>query len=171
MRTVVTNEKLKAKVAVLKRGTTEFVKVPIDSGIALNGYIMKPADFDPSKKYPILFQVYGGPRLADSGRFLGREPSTSGITMLTQQGYLVASVDNRGTRRARPGVAEDASTASSAWSRPKDQAAAAKAMGRWTYVDSTAHRHLGLELRRVHEPQRRSSGTQRCTARRWRWRR
>jgi dipeptidyl-peptidase-4 len=135
VRTVVTNEKLKAKVTALKRGTTEFVKVPIDSGIVLNGYVMKPADFDSSKKYPILFQVYGGPgsqTVVDvwgGAQYLWH-------TMMTQQGYLVASVDNRGTGgRGRAwkkivygqlGVVETA-----------DQAAAAKAVGRWSYVDST----------------------------------
>jgi dipeptidyl-peptidase-4 len=76
--------------------------VPID-GIVLNGYVMKPADFDPAKKYPILFQVYGGPAR--------RRSSIPGVaqhlwhTMLTQQGYIVASVDNRGTgARAKRGA-------------------------------------------------------------------
>ena len=56
------------------RHAIEFVKVPIDSGIVLNGYVMKPADFDPAKKYPILFQVYGGPGSQTVRRFLGRCP-------------------------------------------------------------------------------------------------
>ena len=135
VRTVVANEKLKAKVASLRRGVTEFVKVPIDSGVTLNGYIMKPADFDSSKKYPILFQVYGGPgsqTVLDSwggSQYLWH-------ALLTQQGYLVASVDNRGTgARGRDwrkiiygqlGVVET-----------EDQAAAARTIGRWSYVDST----------------------------------
>lgn len=135
VRTVMTNEKLKAKVAALKRGTTEFVKVPIDSGIVLNGYVMKPADFDPSKKYPILFQVYGGPGSQSVVDVWGGAQYLW-HTLLTQQGYLVASVDNRGTgARGRAwrkviygqlGVVET-----------EDQAAAAKAIGRWSYVDST----------------------------------
>ncbi len=135
VRTVVANEKLKAKVAALRRGPTEFVKVPIDSGITLNAYVMKPTDFDPTKKYPILFQVYGGP---GSQTVLDAWGGSQYLwhTLLTQQGYLVASVDNRGTgARGRAwrkivygqlGVVET-----------EDQAAAAKAMGRWSYVDST----------------------------------
>ena len=135
VRTVVANERLKAKVAALRRGPTEFVKVPIDSGITLNAYVMKPTDFDPTKKYPILFQVYGGP---GSQTVLDAWGGSQYLwhTLLTQQGYLVASVDNRGTgARGRAwrkivygqlGVVET-----------EDQAAAAKAMGRWSYVDST----------------------------------
>jgi dipeptidyl-peptidase-4 len=135
VRTVVTNEKLKAKLAVLKRGSTEFVKVPIDSGIVLNGYVMKPADFDSSKKYPILFQVYGGPgsqTVVDSwqgAQYLWH-------TMLTQQGYLVASVDNRGTG-ARGKAWRDVIYGQLGVVETKDQAAAARTMGRWSYVDST----------------------------------
>jgi dipeptidyl-peptidase-4 len=135
IRTLVANAALKAKVAAVRQGPAEFFQVDAGAGVKLNGYIMKPADFSPDRKYPILFTVYGGP---GSQTVLD---SWGGATylwhlMLTQHGYLVASVDNRGTgMRGRDwrkivyrqlGVVET-----------KDQSAAARAIGRWSYVDST----------------------------------
>jgi dipeptidyl-peptidase-4 len=61
IKTLVDNATLRARVAALRRGPSEFFKVDIGEGIVLNGWIMKPADFDSTRKYPILFHVYGGP--------------------------------------------------------------------------------------------------------------
>ena len=135
LRTLVDNAALKAKVAGLRLGPTEFTQVDIGNGIRLNAYLIKPPGFDPAKRYPVFFTVYGGPgsqTVLDGWggqNFLWHE-------MLAQRGYIVASVDNRGTgARGRAwrkiiygqmGVVET-----------KDQAAAARAIGRLPYVDST----------------------------------
>ncbi|MEP7326802.1 MAG: DPP IV N-terminal domain-containing protein, partial [Gemmatimonadota bacterium] len=60
VRTVVENARLRDRVVALRTGPREFFKVDIGNGIQLNGWIMKPYDFDPSRRYPILFYVYGG---------------------------------------------------------------------------------------------------------------
>jgi dipeptidyl-peptidase-4 len=133
VRVLAGNDSLARRVASLARGTAEFVKVQGADGVELNAWLMKPADFDPSRRYPILFYVYGGPgsqTVADSwggSRYLWH-------LMLTQRGYLVASVDNRGTgARGRDwrkvvhrqlGVVET-----------RDQAAAAATFGRMAFVD------------------------------------
>jgi dipeptidyl-peptidase-4 len=134
VRTVVENARLRGRVAALRTGSQEFFKVDIGNGVQLNGWIMKPYDFDPSRRYPILFFVYGGP---GSQTVLDSWGGSNYLwyLMLTQQGYLVASVDNRGTgARGRDwrkiiygqmGVVET-----------QDQAAAARAISRWPYVDS-----------------------------------
>src|SRR5690606_32053777 len=88
------------KLATVERGETEFFRVTAQDGLELDGFLMKPADFDPNKKYPILFYVYGEPwgqTVADTwggATYLWH-------TYLTQQGYLVASIDNRGTETPR----------------------------------------------------------------------
>ncbi len=73
----------------------EFIKVPTENDIELNAFVMKPLDFDESKQYPLFMFVYGGPesqQVANSwGRYL------AWFQYLTQQGYIVACVDNRGT--------------------------------------------------------------------------
>jgi dipeptidyl-peptidase-4 len=135
VRTVVANETLHRRVERLRRGSVEFTQVDIGEGVKLNAYLMKPADFDPSRKYPILFQVYGGPGSQTVLDAWGGQQYLWHL-MLTQQGYVVASVDNRGTgARGRDwrkivygqlGVIET-----------QDQAAAARVIGRLPYVDST----------------------------------
>jgi dipeptidyl-peptidase-4 len=135
LRTVVDNAPLKAKVASLRLGATEFRQVDIGDGIKLNAWFIKPPNFDTTSHYPVFFAVYGGP---------GSQTVTDGwggsnylwYQMLAQRGYIVASVDNRGTgARGRAwrkiiykqmGVVET-----------HDQAAAARAVGRLPYVDST----------------------------------
>lgn len=135
VRTVVANERLKARVAQLRRGTVEFTSIDIGGGVALSAWVMKPVDFDPSQQYPVLFHVYGGPGSQTVVDSWGG-PQYLWHTLLTQQGYAVVSVDNRGTGArgrewrkiiyGRMGVVE-----------AEDQAAAARVVGRWNWVDST----------------------------------
>ena len=99
-RNIVANSALKAKIDQLQRGPQEFFRVDVGGGISLDGWMMKPPGFDPAKKYPVLFYVYTEP----AGTTVN--DSWSGAQylwylMLTQQGYIVASVDNRGTPAPR----------------------------------------------------------------------
>lgn len=58
--------------------------------------LLKPADFDPLKKYPVLVEVYGGPGAQMTANAWGRSTFLF-HTLLTQQGYLVFRLDNRGS--------------------------------------------------------------------------
>ena len=60
-KTLVSNFGLKDKLKVLKVKPVEFFKVNIGGGVLLDGYCIKPYNFDPTKKYPVLFYVYGEP--------------------------------------------------------------------------------------------------------------
>jgi len=69
-------------------------------GIALNGWMVKPADFDPSKKYPVMVVIYGGPgknTATDSWDASWSGGDNMWHRMLAQKGFIVVSVDNRGT--------------------------------------------------------------------------
>jgi dipeptidyl-peptidase-4 len=96
VRTLSANDKLRERVGKLAQLPVEFSRVDIGGGVKLDGWLMKPAGFDPSKKYPLLFYVYGeqaSQTVTDrwtGNRFLWH-------LMLTQQGYVVACLDNRGT--------------------------------------------------------------------------
>ena len=100
LRTIVDNAEVQTRVDKLKKGTQEFFKIDIGEGVSLDGWMMKPPNFDPNKKYPVLFYVYGEPAgqtVLDSWD----DTNYLWFTMLTQQGYIVASVDNRGTPAPR----------------------------------------------------------------------
>ncbi|RDK82437.1 UNVERIFIED_ORG: dipeptidyl-peptidase-4 [Idiomarina abyssalis] len=100
IRTVVDNKEAQQAVEQVQKQPVEFFRVEARDGLELDGYIMKPTDFDPSKEYPILFYVYGEPW----GQTVANRWGGSLYlwhTMLTQQGYIVASIDNRGTKSPR----------------------------------------------------------------------
>ena len=100
IRTVVDNTDVQKAVENVEKQPVEFFRVEARDGLELDGYIMKPTDFDPNKEYPILFYVYGEPW----GQTVANKWGGSLYlwhTMLTQQGYIVASIDNRGTKSPR----------------------------------------------------------------------
>lgn len=73
---------------------TEILTFTTEDGVELNCWMMKPANFDPDKKYPVLFDIYGGPGsqavLDQWGRLLWNQ-------LIAQKGYIIFSVDPRGT--------------------------------------------------------------------------
>lgn len=74
----------------------EFIEIPTKNGIKLKSYMIKPINFNPDKKYPVLMYVYGGPGSQtvtnswDSFNYWWHQ-------MLAQEGYIIISVDGRGT--------------------------------------------------------------------------
>lgn len=88
------NARLAETMGKMKLSTVEFFDVKAGD-TKLNGWMMKPADFDSKKKYPVLMYVYGGP---------GSQTVTNSMSgnywwhqLMTDKGYIIVSVDNRGT--------------------------------------------------------------------------
>jgi dipeptidyl-peptidase-4 len=134
IRTLVDNERLRASVARLRRPTVEWLSVPNDDGVRMPGVLLKPADFDSTRKHPLLFFVYGGPGNAEvedqwGGYYLWH-------SMLTQKGYLVAIVDNRGTPAPLGRAWRKSIYGQLGVLETRDQAAAARALIRRPYVDA-----------------------------------
>jgi len=63
-------------------------------GEELDGYIIKPANFDPEKPHPLILMVYGGP---SSQGVYNQFETNAWVQYLTQQGYIIANVNNRGS--------------------------------------------------------------------------
>lgn len=95
IKTLNEGSKLKAKTEEYGYGKAEFIRVPNSKGDTLNGWMLKPANFDPSKKYPVLFCNYGGPGSQQVANRFGAVSSWH--QLLAQKGFIVVSVDNTGT--------------------------------------------------------------------------
>jgi len=136
VRTLVRNQRLRDAVARLRRGPAGFVKVAAGAGLELDGWVMKPPGFDSTKRYPVLFLVYGEPA---SQTALDKWDGASYLwhLMLTQRGYVVATVDNRGTPAPRGRAFRKAIYRKVGVLNSADQAAAARTIRGWLWVDST----------------------------------
>jgi len=136
VRTLVANQRQRDAVARLRRGSAEQVKVDAGNGLRLDGWVMKPPGFDSTKRYPVLIHVYGEPAGQTAlDQWDGQDYLWN--LMLTQHGYVVATVDNRGTpsprgRAFRKAIYKKIGVVNSA-----DQAAAARTIRTWSWVDST----------------------------------
>jgi dipeptidyl-peptidase 4 len=88
--------KLRAAVAPLLAPPVEFLKVPVGGGIVLDGWLLKPKNFDSATKYPLIVYVYGEPASANARDAWGGSRELF-HRALANEGYLIASFDNRGT--------------------------------------------------------------------------
>lgn len=135
VRTMIDNREASERFAKLKPVAPEFFRVKIEEGVELDGWMIKPPGFDPQKRYPVLFHVYGEPwgqTVLDS--WGGRNQLWH--MMLAQQGYIVASVDNRGTPAPRGRAWRKSIYRQMGIRNSSDQANAARAISKWPFVDS-----------------------------------
>lgn len=134
-RVLLDNARLKETIAALDLGRTELFQIDVGDAM-LDAWIMYPPDFDPSLKYPLFFYAYSGPFAQtvldrwDIGNF-------GWHALLTQQGYIVASVDNRGTPGPRGRDWRKAQYRQVGRVNSADQAAAARALAERSYVDAS----------------------------------
>ena len=96
IRTLADNTGLAAKVEPLLTPGTEFFTVDVGGGIILDGSMVKPSRFDPSKQYPVIVYVYGEPA---SQTVVDRWGGNRALfhRALANEGYVILSFDNRGT--------------------------------------------------------------------------
>ena len=126
---------LAAKVKPLLNPPAEFFRIDIGGGVLLDGYMLKPSSFDAAKKYPFITYVYGEPAGQTASDSWGGNRLLF-HRALTDAGYIVMTVDNRGTpaprgtewRKIVYGTVGDLSS--------KEQAAAVRALvAKYPYLD------------------------------------
>jgi dipeptidyl-peptidase-4 len=94
------NDELQQKVAALSIQPVEFFQIPISEDVALDAWCLKPADFDPDIKYPLLFYIYGEPSGLTAVDSWGGSKNLWHM-MLVQQGFIIISVDSSGSAAPR----------------------------------------------------------------------
>jgi dipeptidyl-peptidase 4 len=136
VRTLIDNQELRERLSKLKQTESAFFRVDIGGGTTLDGWMIKPLGFDDHKKYPVLFYVYGEPwgqTAVDSWD----DQTLMWHTMLAQQGYIVMSVDNRGTPAPRGRGWRKVIYRKMGIVNSQDQADAVKAISKWPFVDAS----------------------------------
>lgn len=132
---IVNNNALADKLKKYDLPTKEFFELTTEKGHKLNAWIIKPKDFDANKKYPVFMYQYSGP---GSQEVANKALTTNDMwfMMLSQQGYIIACVDGRGT--GYKGAAFKKCTQKELGKyEVEDQIDAAKVIGNYPYVDKT----------------------------------
>lgn len=130
------NQELQEKLAGLALGEHEFFRVAAQDGVALDGFLMRPPNFSPERRYPIVNYVYGEVAGSTVRDVWGGERQLWHLYM-TQRGFLVASVDNRGTRAPRGRDWRKSVYGAIGVLASRDQSDALSAMTeRWPFIDA-----------------------------------
>lgn len=132
---IVDNTALATKLAAYKLPVKEFMVLTTDKGNQLNAWMIKPADFDPAKKYPVFMYQYSGP----GSQQVNNEWNSYDdywFMMLAQQGYIVACVDGRGTGFKGANFKKVTYKQLGKY-EVEDQIDAAKVIGKYNYVDAS----------------------------------
>lgn len=131
LRELENNKDLSQELFSRRYSSKEFIQLEVASGRVLHGWIQKPINFDPNKRYPLLMVQYSGP---DSQEVLDQFDMDWTVA-LAEEGYVVACFDGRGTG-ARGREWRKSTYLQLGILESDDQIAAAKALGKLNYVDA-----------------------------------
>jgi dipeptidyl-peptidase-4 len=139
LRVLEDNAAVAAQAKSLITRPTEFLQLDIGGGVVMDAWLIKPRDFDPARKYPVLVLVYGEPAgqtVLDDWN--GGQRHTMFHGAVADLGYLVVSIDNRGTPAPKGAAWRRAVFGSLGPLSTEEQAAGLKAWARLCpYVDLT----------------------------------
>jgi len=128
------NKALRKKMESLISQPTEFFQLDI-GGVVMDAWMIKPGDFDPSRKYPVFVYVYGEPHSQTVLDAWGRVHADY-HRLIAELGYLVVSIDNRGTPAPKGAAWRRSVFGSLGPLSTKEQAAGLQELGRTrSYVD------------------------------------
>ena len=142
LKTLQDNQSLKSKVESSGLSTPEFFSFKTGEGVELNGYMLKPVDFDASKRYPVIMHQYSGPgsqQVLDQWN-VGNMGGAMLERYLTEQGFICVCVDGRGTG-GRGAQFEKQTYQHLGLLEAKDQVETALYLGSLPYVDKD---HIGI---------------------------
>ena len=135
IQTIVDNKALAENLKKYNLPTKEFFELTTEKGNKLNSWIIKPKDFDATKKYPVFMYQYSGPGSQEvANKWL--TANDYWFMMLSQQGYIVVCVDGRGTGYKGADFKKCTQKELGKF-EVEDQIDAAKVIGNYSYVDKT----------------------------------
>jgi dipeptidyl-peptidase 4 len=135
IQSIVDNEPLASKLTVYNLPAKDFYILKTEKGNELNAWIIKPKDFNPNKKYPVFMFQYSGPGSQQVNNDWNG-PDDYWFMMLSQQGYVVACVDGRGTGFKGANFKKVTQKQLGKY-EVEDQIDAAKVIGNYSYVDKS----------------------------------
>ncbi len=138
LRSVVDNAALKSRLSSMDAPVKECFDFTTSEGVTLNGWMMKPHDFDPSRKYPLVMFQYSGPgnqQVVNSWGFGSMGQGGIYDQYLTEQGFIVVCTDGRGTG-GRGAEFEKCTYLQLGELEARDQVETALYLGTLPYVDS-----------------------------------
>lgn len=139
LKTMLDNSELNKKLSLVKTGSKEFFTFTTGEGVQLNGYMVKPANFDPNRKYPVLMFQYSGPgsqQVVDSWRIGGNGNGALWESFLCNEGVICVCVDGRGTG-GRGAEFEKCTYLNLGVKEAKDQVETAIYLGKLPYIDAS----------------------------------
>ncbi|MCH8218451.1 MAG: DPP IV N-terminal domain-containing protein [Planctomycetes bacterium] len=129
------NKDLRQKMESLITQPTEFFQLDIGGGVVMDAWMIKPGDFDSSREYPVFVYVYGEPHAQTVLDAWGRSHADY-HRVIAELGYLVVSIDNRGTPAPKGAAWRRSVFGSLGPLSTEQQAAGLKELGRTrSYVD------------------------------------
>jgi dipeptidyl-peptidase-4 len=137
LKTLLDNKKLRENIATINMPQKELFTFQTSEGVQLNGWMVKPADFDPSKQYPVVMYQYSGPgsqSVSDSWNIGGSGAGAAYEAYLCSQGIICVAVDGRGTG-GRGRDFEKCTYLHLGQKESKDQVEAAIWLGQQPYID------------------------------------
>ncbi|MEO6231623.1 MAG: DPP IV N-terminal domain-containing protein [Ferruginibacter sp.] len=118
------------------RNPVEMFQLTTEDGVTMDGWMVKPVNFDSSKKYPVLFSVYSEPAATTVKDVAGIGNNRLYVGDMAADGYIQISVDGRGTPAPKGAAWRKAIYQNIGIINIRDQAMAAKIVRQWPYVDS-----------------------------------
>ena len=115
----------------------EFFKIKTADSIEMDGWMVKPTNFDPAKKYPVVFYVYSEPAGATVTDSYGASSNREYIGNMAADGYIYISIDNRGTPAPKGTEWRKSIYKNIGIVNIEDQAMGAKEILKWPFVDTS----------------------------------
>ncbi|WP_308990667.1 DPP IV N-terminal domain-containing protein [Mariniflexile litorale] len=120
---------------LVEKSKVEFFKVTTAEGVEMDGWMVKPTNFDASKKYPVVFYVYTEPASTTVNDSYGAGRNRNYVGNMAEDGYIYISLDNRGTPAPKGREWRKSIYRNIGQINIKDQAMAAKEILKWNFVD------------------------------------